>query len=102
MNSIKLYNRMDIIFMNSGNSKTFDRHRLLLSLIDKINLKIMINLLLQQTLTFTIHGKIKKNHIKLLKFKISAPTWNKEFELTHRSFSVLDIQDSEKCLIILR
>ena len=30
---------MDTIFMNSENSKTFDPHRLLLNLTDKINLK---------------------------------------------------------------
>ena len=30
---------MDTIFMNFENSKTFDSHRLLLSLLDKINLK---------------------------------------------------------------
>ena len=30
---------MDTIFMNSGNSKTSDPHRLLLKLLDKINLK---------------------------------------------------------------
>ena len=30
---------MDTIFMNSGNSKTSDHHRLLLNLLDKIYLK---------------------------------------------------------------
>ena len=30
---------MDTIFMNSENSKTSDLHRLLLNLLDKINLK---------------------------------------------------------------
>ena len=30
---------MDIIFINSENSKTYDPHRLLLNLTDKINLK---------------------------------------------------------------
>ena len=30
---------MDTIFMNSGNSKTFDPHRLLLNLSDEINVK---------------------------------------------------------------
>ena len=30
---------MDTIFMNSGNSKTSDPHRLLPKLLDKINLK---------------------------------------------------------------
>ena len=39
MNSIKLSNRMDTIFMNSENSKTSDANRLLLNLSDKINLK---------------------------------------------------------------
>ena len=39
MNSIKSYNRMDTIFMNSENSKTSDPHRLLLNLTEKINLK---------------------------------------------------------------
>ena len=52
MNSIKLSNRMDIIFMNSDNSKISDPHRLLLNISDKINM------LLHQTLAFTIYGKI--------------------------------------------
>ena len=39
MNSIKLKDRMDTIFMNSINSKTSDPHRLLLILSEKINLK---------------------------------------------------------------
>ena len=39
MNSIKIWNKMDTIFMNSENSKTSDPHRILLNLLDKINLK---------------------------------------------------------------
>ena len=39
INSIKLQNKMDSIFMNSENSKTTDPHRLLLNLTGKINLK---------------------------------------------------------------
>ena len=39
MNSIKLYNKIDTIFMNSRNSKSSDPHRLLLNLSDKINLE---------------------------------------------------------------
>ena len=39
MNSIKLENRMDTIFINSENSKTSDSHRLLLNLTDKVNQK---------------------------------------------------------------
>ena len=39
MNSIKLQNRMNIIFMDLKNSKTSDPHRLLLNLLVKINLR---------------------------------------------------------------
>ena len=49
---------MDVIFMNSKNSKTSDLHGLLLNLSDKIDLKKVINVLLYQILAFTIHGKI--------------------------------------------
>ena len=36
-----MYNtKLDTIFMNSKNSETFDSHKLLLNLTDKINLKI--------------------------------------------------------------
>ena len=52
----------------------------------------MINILLYQTLAFTIHGKIKKWY-KNNKCKISAPTWNEEFELPGGPYSVSDIQD---------
>ena len=46
---------MDTIFMNSENSKTFERHRVLLNLADKTNLKrsnkyvALSNLILQYT-----------------------------------------------------
>ena len=39
MNSIKLWNQMDTIFMYSKNGETSDPHRLLLNLADIINLK---------------------------------------------------------------
>ena len=35
----------------------------------------------------------KKKSYKKNKSKISAPTWNEEFELTDGSYSVLDIPD---------
>ena len=37
MNSTKLQNRIDTMFMNSENSKTSDPYMLLLNLSDKIN-----------------------------------------------------------------
>ena len=39
MNSIKLSNRMNTMFMNYRNSETSDPHRLLLNLSDKIDLQ---------------------------------------------------------------
>ena len=48
--------------------------------------------------------KYLKNHIKLktnksYKFKISALTWNEEFELPDQSYSVLDIQNYFKYIL---
>ena len=48
-------------------------------------------MLLYQILAFTILGKIKKSLNS--KFKISALTWIKEFELLDGSYSVSDIQN---------
>ena len=48
---------MDAIFINFGNNKIYNPHRLLLNLSDKIKLKKVINMLLYQTLVFTIHEK---------------------------------------------
>ena len=70
---------MVTIFMNSGNIKTSDPQRLLLNLSDKKTQRERMNMLLYQTLVFTIHGKILKSQTNN-KFKISASTWNEESE----------------------
>ena len=44
--------------MSSENSRTFDCHRKILNLLDKINLKRSDNMLLYQTLAFTEQGKM--------------------------------------------
>ena len=49
-------------------------------------------MLLYEGLAFTIHGKNKTSY-KNNKFKISAPTWNEEFEVPDGSYFVSDIQD---------
>ena len=48
--------------------------------------------MLYQILAFIIHGKRKSSYSNN-KFKISAPTWNDEFELPVGLYSVSDIQD---------
>ena len=83
---------MDTIFMNSENSETSDPHRLLLSLTDKINSKRSDKYVALSNLSFYYTRKNIKKSYKNNKFKISAPTWNEEFELPDGSYSVSDIQ----------
>ena len=79
--------------MNSKNSKTSDPHRLLLNLTDKIDLRRKDKYIALSNLSIYYRWKnIKKLH-KNNKFKISAPTWNEEFELPDGSYSISDIQD---------
>ena len=48
--------------------------------------------MLYQILLFTIHRKTKSSYNNN-KLKISAPTWNDEFELPDGSYFISDIQD---------
>ena len=80
-------------FMNSKNSGTSDPHRQLLNLTDKINLKSNDEYIaLLSLIIYDTWKNIKKSYSNN-KFKISAPTWNEEFELPDGSYSVSDIQD---------
>ena len=93
INSIKLSNRMDAIFMNSENRKTYDSIRLLLNLTDIINLKGSDKFVPLSKLSIYYTWKNIKKSCKNNKFKISAPTWNEEFELPDGSYSVTHNQD---------
>ena len=77
---------MGTLFINSKNKKKFVPCRLLLNLKDKINLERSdyVSLLCVEK-----YKKIIKNK----KFEISAPTWNENFNLPNRSYSVSDIQE---------
>ena len=79
--------------MNSRNSKTSDPHRLLLNLEDKINLKRSDKYIALSNLRISCTWKNLKKAYQNSKFKISALTWNEEFELPDGSYSVLDIQN---------
>ena len=83
---------MNTIFMNSKNSKISDPHTLLLNLADKIELrrKEIYCFIKPQYLLYI--KNIKKSY-ENNKFKISAPTWNENFELLNGSYSIPDIQD---------
>ena len=77
---------MDTIFMNSENSRTSEYHVLVLKLADKSDLRrgrksvVLSNLSIYYTLR---NIKISYNNNK---FKISAPTWSDEFQLSDGSY----------------
>ena len=76
MNSIKVWNKVDTIFMNSGNSKTSDPQRLLPNLTDKINLKRSDKYVALSNFRIYYTWKNIKKSYKNNEFKISASTWN--------------------------
>ena len=85
---------MDTIFMNSVNSRTCEYHVLVLKLTDKLDLRrgqkksvALSNLSIYYT------WKNIKSLYNNNKFKISAPTWCDEFELSGGSYSISNIQD---------
>ena len=79
--------------MNSEKSKTPDPHRLLLNLTDKIGLRTKNKQIALSNLSSYYLWKNIKKLCQINKFKISAPTWNEEFELPDGSYSISDIQD---------
>ena len=84
---------MNTIFMNSENRKIPDLHRLSVNLTDKVDWRRKDKYITLPNLSIYYAWKNIKNSYKNNKFKISASTWNEEFELPDRSYSVSDIQD---------
>ena len=85
--------KMDTIFMNSENSKTPKPHILKLKLTDKIDLRLDKKVFALSNLSIYYTWNNIKSSYNNNKFKISASTWNEEFELPDGSYSVSDIQD---------
>ena len=84
---------MDSIFMNSESSKTSKSHVLTLKLTNKLDLRIGEKVIALSNLSIYYIWRNIKSSYNNNKFKISAPTWNDEFELPDGSCSVSDIQD---------
>ena len=84
---------MNTIFMNSKDSNTSDPHILLLNLTDKIDLRRKDKYIASWNLSIYYSWKNIKKWYNSNKFKISAPTWNEEFELHDGSYFIPDIQD---------
>ena len=90
---------MDTIFMKSENSKTSKPHVLKLKLTSKLDLRLGEKVIALSNLSIYYTWRNIKSSYNNNKFKISAPTWNDEFELPDGSYSVSDIQDYFKYIL---
>ena len=79
--------------MNTSNSKANKSNRFVYQFIDKLNLKNPNKNIALANLSIYYTWKNIKSEYNKNKFKISAPTWNDEFNLPNGSYSVFDIQN---------
>ena len=86
--------------MNSENSKTSERHVLILRLINKLDLRGGEKIMGLSNLSIYYTWKSIKSSYNNSKFEISAPTWNDKFELPDGSYSVSNIQDYFEYILI--
>ena len=84
---------METIFTNTLTSKTNESNKFFYQLTDKFNLKNPNKNMALANLSIYCTWKNIKSEYNNNKFKISAPTWNDEFNLPDGSYSVSDIQD---------
>ena len=79
--------------MNTLNRKTNESNRFVYQFTDKLNLKNPNRNIALANLSIYCTWKNIKSEYNNNKFKISAPTWNDEFNLSDGSYSVSDIED---------
>ena len=77
--------------MNTLNSKTNESSKFIYQFTDKLNLKNPNKNMDLANLSIYYTWKNIKYKYNNNKFKISAPTWNDEFDLPDGSYSVSDI-----------
>ena len=85
--------------MNSENSKTSKLHVLKSKLTSTLDLRIGERVIVLSNLSIYYTWRNIKTSYNNNKFKISAPTWNDEFELPDGAYSVSDIQDYFKYIL---
>ena len=79
--------------MNTLNSKANESKKFMYQFTDKLNLKNPNKNMALANLSIYYTWKSIKPEYNNNKFKISAPTWNDEFNLPDGSYSVPEIQD---------
>ena len=84
---------MNNVFVNSENSKTSDSRRILLNITDETELRGKDKYVALSNLSIYYAWKNIKKSYNNNEFKITARTWNEEFELPDGLYSISDIQD---------
>ena len=82
---------METIFMNTKNGKANGSNKFIHQFTDKPDLKTLNIGLVNLKIYYTWRNI--KSECNNNEFKISAPTWNNEFDLPDASFSISEIQD---------
>ena len=83
---------METIVMNTENKKTNETYGFRSTFADKLDLKDPNENTALANLSIYYTWKSIKSVCNNNKFKISAPTWNDEFELPYGSYSISHIQ----------
>ena len=86
----KYYLKIEKIFMNTENSKANEFKKFIYYFTDKINVKNPNKNIAFINLSIYYTWKNIKSAYSRNKLKISAPTWNYEFDLHDGSYSVWD------------
>ena len=84
--------------MNTENSKTNKSNHFCYEFTDKLNLKNPNKNIALANLSIYYTWKNIKSAYNNNRFKVSAPTWNDEFDLPDGSYFISDIQDYYKTL----
>ena len=83
---------METISINTLNSKTNESNKFMNQFTDKLNLKNPNKNMALTNLSIYYTSKNIKSEYSNNKFRISAPTWNDEFNIPDGSYSVSNIQ----------
>ena len=83
---------METFFMNTKNCKTTESNRFRLYLTDKFDLRGNKTIALANLSIYYTWQNIKSEY-KNNKFKITAPTWDKTFDVSDGSYTIADIED---------
>ena len=84
---------METFFMNTKNSKTSEPNSFKYDLIDKLGLRNPNKNMALANLSIYYTWKNVISTYNNNKFKISAPTWNENFDLHDGSYDISEIQD---------